>query len=256
MSLLLKKLLSLFIAKIDDEPVETEETSEEEVTEEETEESNEDDPAEEQEEIQEEPRDKRVSAFAKLRNEKAETERKYQQALEELNATRRQSTQPTVNPDEQREMELRKQEDSVLQNPNADEWQKYAVQSARDARIAQLASQRALREAQDLSDKADFSQIAMTHQAKAYEKYKSRVEDELKVMRSRGQNAPRRQIMAFLLGKDLLEGNVKSTAKSKEENKPAKRASTPGARSDVSSSGSGRMTEAEKRAKRLENVRI
>ena len=143
------------------------------------------------------------------------------------------------------------QEDEVLRNPESTDWQKYSVNAARAARQANMNSQDAIRRAEDLSDKTAFGQYQVT-KPKLYEKYKDRVEKTLADIRSKGMNAPREAIMARLIGDDMLAGKLKP-----DSAKPAgaKRAVTPGARSDVNSS-SGRMTEAEKRAKRLENVRI
>ena len=260
MSSLLKLLMKLLVAKLDDDADEPDD-----VVEEATEESDDDaDKPDENEEVEgdgeavvESVQQNKQSAYAKLRVEKKEAERKYQKAMEELEVARRVQPQPVVNHEANREAELRKQEDDILRNPEASDWQKYAVQSARDARSAAQSSQAALREARDFKDIADFSKLESS-QPKTFAAYKDKVEKMLTDMRAKGQDAPRQELYKYLVGQDLVNGKLKtSTAKSSaSKTGGVNRGSTPGARSDVSSKDSGKLSESEKRAKRLENVRI
>lgn len=249
---LFKKMQLVLSARLDDDepdPVEDEVIEDE----------NDDDvdESEEQEEEQEDEPAPKLSrsqaAIVKLRTEKREAEDKYQKARDELEQARRQPVQK-VNSQED---DLRKQEEAILSNPEATDWQKYAVQSARDSRQATRNSNMALREAKDINDKAEFHSLA-TSQPKTFAAYKDRVETTLKEMRANGNDAPRKELFAYLVGQDMINGKLKtSTAKlSGSKTGSVKRGSTPGAKSDVSSSGSGKSSDAEKRAKRLENVRI
>ena len=253
MSSLLKLLIKLLVAKMDDDAAEPEE-----VVEETTEESDEDaEEPNEEEEVEEEDEEVADTASQKKQSAYAKAERKYQKALEDLAAAQRVHAQPVVNHEANREAELRKQEDDILRNPDASDWQKYAVQSARDARSAAQSSQAALREARDFKDIAEFSKFESS-QPKTFAAYKDKVEKMLTEMRAKGNDAPRKELYAYLIGKDFADGKLKtSTAKSSAaKTGSVKRGSTPGARSDVSTRDSGKLSESEKRAKRLENVRI
>ena len=100
-----------------------------------------------------------------------------------------------------------------------------------------------------MSCKADFMTLASL-KPKTYDKYKDRVEEAKKKF----PNAPRKELLKYLIGEDALSGNIKTEAKTTKKPGGAERGKLPGARSD--SKGSGRLSDAEKRAKRLENVRI
>ena len=173
-------------------------------------------------------------------------ERDLAEARSQLEIARRQPSQPTESD------KLWQEEEAVLKNPEADSWQKYAVRSARDSRAANINAQNAILRAEDLADQARFERIEV-EKPKLFVAYKDRVDTMLKELRSRGNNAPRDKLLAILVGEDMLSGKLKSAATTSA--KPV-RASTPGARSDVSSSSRGAMSESERREKRLENVRI
>ena len=99
---------------------------------------------------------RRQAEIIKLRHERQEADKKYEKAREELEAVRR---QPVERQSITQEETLRKQEDAILNNPDATDWQRYSVQSARDSRSAIANSQVALREARDINDKTAFSKI-------------------------------------------------------------------------------------------------
>ena len=113
-----------------------------------------------------------------------------------------------------------------------------------------------MRRAEDLADLTKFEQLAVT-KPKLFGAYKDRVEAELTKLRSNGSNAPRDELLALLIGRDMRDGKLKTSSSGSATKKVgAGRGTTPNARSDVPPSGGGRLTDAEKRAKRLENVRI
>ena len=186
------------------------------------------------------------------RSRAQEAERQLATARAELEAARRQPASPAQPSEEQR---IWQQEEEVLRNPEANDWQKYAINANRAAREARSISQNTLFTAQDMTDKAAFSQLQAS-KPKLFAAYKDRVETMLTELRSRGNNAPRENLLAILVGKDMLDGKLKSSEVKSTKSGSATRATTPGARSDVSSSGSGRLSEAEKRERRLENIRI
>ena len=176
------------------------------------------------------------------------------QAQAELEAARRQPSQSSSvqNTEEQR---VWQQEEDVLRNPDSTDWQKYAIQANRQARAANFNSQNALRRAEDLADLTKFEQLAVA-KPKMFNAYKDKVEAELSRLRANGNNAPREELLALLIGRDLRDGKLKAGSSTPPKKGGAGRGTTPGARSDVQSSGTGRLTDAEKRAKRLENIRI
>ena len=180
------------------------------------------------------------------RAQKAETD--HQRAMAELAEARKAPAQPT------HEQKLWEQEEAVLKNPATEEWQRYAVQSARDARDAKRESTAARFDAKDLADKAEFDKLS-TSMPKTYSGYKDRVEATLVEARKAGNNPSRKNIAAFLIGQDMLDGKLKSTEGKPKKTGGVPRGSTPGVRSDAPA-GAGRMTDIEKVRKRLENVRI
>jgi hypothetical protein len=212
-----------------------------------------DEPADDEpEETVDEPEPPRVSRAQKtiteLRARAQKAEDDARTAREEIAAARRATQQPARQSEDQVVWE---QEEAALKDPALEPWQRYAIGANRAARQAQATSQNAIQRAEDLSDRTKFEQIGVT-KPKLFEAYKDRVETMLTELRSRGNNAPREKLLAILVGEDMLNGKLKSSS-AKPQTKG--RVSTPGARSDVSSSG-GRMTEAQKREKRLENMRI
>lgn len=172
-------------------------------------------------------------------------------ARAELDAARRQpqgQQQPT---EEQR---LWDEEEAALRNPNADPWQRYAIEAKREARAANRNNQQVMRIAEDLSDKADFRALEVS-KPKLYAAYKDPVEKRLQEFRAKGGNAPRRGILAVLIGEDMLAGKVKAAEPRAAPKGGANRAGSTTPRSDVSTRG-GRMTDIERIEKRLDGVKI
>lgn len=181
-----------------------------------------------------------------LRKRAQEAEERERKVREDLESARRpsQSAQPT------QEQAIWEQEEAVLKNPESTEWHKYSVQTAREARAAKLEVSRMRSESQDALDRAKFEKYETT-KPKLYAKYKDKVESTLAEMRKAGNNAPREDLLALFIGRDLRDGKTKSTEAKTKQNT---RGSTPGVRSNVTAKGG--LSEAERRAKRLENVRI
>ena len=247
-------LLLLLCPRVDDEPVNDEVVDDEVVDDEVVDDEVVDDEVVDDEVVDDKPVKPESRAQKEIRTlrERAQaSEEQHRKAMAELEAARRQPTQPLQPTQEQ---VIWEQEEKVLRDPNADDWQKYAVKSARDSRLANQNSQNALRQAEDIADRAEFNALK-AEKPKMHEQYKDRVEERLAELRKNGQNAPRKNILAFLVGEDMVAGKLKTTEKPAKPKGGAERGSTPGARSNVNSS-SGRLSESEKRAKRLENVRI
>ena len=240
-STLLKLLIQLFSPSVDDEtPPEDDDV----ILDDDTQPEDDDTPPV--------PRETRAQKEIRQLRERAQAaETAHAKAMAELDAARR---QPQGQPQLSEEQIIFQQEEEALRNPETSDWQKYAIQSARQARAANANSRDALLRAEDLADRTKFEQFKLT-KPKLYDAYASKVEDMLKDMRAKGNNAPREELLALLMGRDLRDGKLKPAA-AKAPKGGATRAQTPGARSDVRSTSTGGMTEAEKRAKRLENVRI
>jgi hypothetical protein len=250
----LRKLFLLFLMILsphvgeDDDVLDSLESEETETEEEESELEE----SEEEEEIEieatEKPKSRAQKEITTLRERAQTAEAQHRQAQVDLEAARRQPFQPAQPTNEQKLWEA---EQATLNNPEATDWQRYSVQSARDSRAALAQSQAALTQAQDFRDQAEFAALAQT-KPKTVEKYRDRVEEAKKKFPS----APRKELLAFIVGQEMLAGKLKTT-----ESKPAKKAgaprgSTPGARSDVTSSSRGGKTEYEKAMARLDGKKI
>ena len=99
-----------------------------------------------------------------------------------------------------------------------------------------------------MSDKANFDLSCATN--KRFAAVKGEVEEELKKARAMGQNLPREAMAYYLLGKKVATAPEKKAA---APEKPGTERGT-AVRSDVRPTG--RMTEHQKRAKRLQDVQI
>jgi hypothetical protein len=248
----MNKLLAWLMARLEcqvdgDEPEEVEEEPEE--VEEEPEEV-EEEPEETEEEPAPKPQSRAQKEIVTLRERAQKAESDHQKAMTELENARRESRPQQPSQDQK----TWQQEEAILASPEANDWQRYAIQSARDARQANANSQHALRESRDQADKTAFERIAVS-KPKAHAMYKDKVESMLKEMRSKGNDAPREKLMALLMGEDMIAGKFKATEGKSTKTSGVKRGSTPGVKSDVRGT-TGRLSDAEKRTQRLENVRI
>ena len=146
-------------------------------------------------------------------------------------------------------------EETRLRDPKTTELERWQINSNRTLRENKRASGMALFQAQDIADRTAFNQLAVTKPA-IHKRYAERVEAEITKMRANNQNAPREAVLRYLIGNDAMEGKLSSKkggSKAADTN-TIDRGRSPGARSDVASKG--RMTEAQKREKRLEGVQI
>ena len=107
---------------------------------------------------------------------------------------------------------------------------------------------------QESADKTSFHSLcASDSRAK---KYADEVETRLLELRRQGQNAQREVILKYLLGEKLLQQSAKATSQQRKQGEQRiarQRGSNPPPRSDTRA-GRQAETEAEKRARRLENV--
>lgn len=181
------------------------------------------------------------------RNREKEARERFERELAEA----RRSSAPVIT-EEQR---LFQAEEAKLKDPNTSDLEKWQIQGNREIRAARNLGQNALAQAADLNDRTQFRELA-TKKPALFAKYEKRVEQELANLRAKGGNANRQWILATLIGKDAIEGEVKPAGKktAKPAGQDVPRGRTPGARSDVSAKGNA--SEAEKRRKRLENVQI
>ena len=157
-----------------------------------------------------------------------------------------------ADPDYEREEQQLAAAKAKGENTEMLEW---TIRSNRLLRESNRNSQGALNEARDLRDQTDFERLQTTH-PKTFKAYKDRVDEVVAKARNQGQQpAPRRMILAYLLGQDSLDGKIKPKAAPAERTEGrVDRGKTPGARTDVRYKGG--LTEAQKRKERLRNTYI
>lgn len=175
-----------------------------------------------------------------------------------LDAERRIRAEQSHQPAPNEEQRLHEEEEKRLRDPEASELEKWQIRSNRTLRQNTRAANQALTSANEMRDKAEFDRLEFT-KPKVYKLYKDKVEKSLSDLRAKGQDAPRMALLRFVIGNDVIEGNVKSSAKPrKQAADPARtgvdRGKTPGARSDVSARGA--KSERDKRRERLRGVVI
>jgi hypothetical protein len=190
---------------------------------------------------------------ARKRAQDAEEARIRAEATLEAERRMRQGQQPS---EDQRQWEA---EEAKLRDPDVSDQEKWQIRSNRTIRQAAFNSNQALSTAADIRDATEFDRLATTN-PKVYDRYKDRVEKMRGEWAAKGVFPPRKELLKMLLGEDILNGKVKSTAKPKaaagaeERTTTIDRGRSPGARSDVT--GKGRMSEHEKRAQRLKGVAL
>jgi hypothetical protein len=197
-------------------------------------------PEQQEEEAAPRPMSKAQKEIIKLRERSQKAEEDLKKAQEEL----RRPAAALVRPDK----EIWEEEEAALKNPDIQPWQRYAIHAARSGRQAEQKVLEIQRQTYDLTDRSDFDKLR-TEKPRVYEKYKDRVEERLKFIRSKGNDVPRRVICQLLLGEDMLSGKLKPA-----KSPPVNRGRTPGARSDVGRPE--KLSDADALAKRLEGVRI
>lgn len=201
--------------------------------------------------------------FAELRRraqeQEAENERLRRQ-LEQQSRSAGGGGQPPADPDWEREEER-------LNDPNISDIERWQIDTNRTLRANARNTSAILAQAQDASDRANYSLRASANPI--MQRYGDRVEDELAKMRAKGQNAPREAILRFIIGDEILKGNLKRKARptgdggqqrdgqGQQTGTRAQAGRQPPARgrSDVGGKGAPR-SEHEKRRARLENQSI
>jgi hypothetical protein len=106
----------------------------------------------------------------------------------------------------------------------------------------------------EASDKAQYESLCASDTRAR--RYSEDVERKLVDLRTQGQNAPRAQVLRWLIGDKVLSQASKDVAKQRkrgEENIARQRGSKPAPRSDQQG-GRQAKSEAEKRRERLENM--
>lgn len=157
---------------------------------------------------------------------------------------------PEFEAEERRLAEARANKDYTAEQVKWLEWQ---IESTRNIRASKRESQQAMFIAADATDRNAFDKLE-TSKPRLHKRYADRVEKELAKARSEGRNPPRRAILAYLVGEDMVSGKIKAkSGKSTTESTGTKvdRGRMPGTRTDVGRKGG--MTEHQKRAARLEN---
>jgi hypothetical protein len=191
----------------------------------------------------------------------AEAERRAAEAerrAADIEARARQSVQIPQGPKTDPESEREEAEFEQARKGGADEntlrWLRWQIDSNRKWRQTSQRADATFAAASDRADRAEFAALEYT-KPKVFKAYGARVEEALDGFRRAGQNMPpRKMILTYLIGQDILDGKVKpKKAVASPSAEPAKvdRGSLPNARSDVRK-GAAPQTEREKRRARLE----
>jgi len=183
-------------------------------------------------------------AIVELRERAKNAEKMAKEAKDELDAQRAQRNRqpdPTF-----------AEEEAKLRDANTSDLEKWQIQSNRALRQSQAQSQQALARAEDLSDKAAYTQKSIKNPI--YEKYADRVEDKLTKARAAGINTSREVILQLMIGEDVVAGKFTAKSAASTGTKTIARGKSPGARSDTPARG--RMSDREKRAARLQDTII
>jgi hypothetical protein len=194
---------------------------------------------------QDAPPRRAASHVAELRKRTQEAERKADEAAQRArdleDRFNRQAAGPTAAERQIAEEEAR------LRDPNTTDMEKWQIQSNRTIRETQAQAQGFLMQGRDDRDAAAYERKAATNPT--YDKYRDKVEAQVAKERAAGRLVQREMVLAYLVGQDIISGNLKSNKAS--TSKPIPRGKTTGARSDTPRTG--RMTDAQKRAARLQD---
>lgn len=194
---------------------------------------------------QDAPPRRAASHMAEMRRRTQEAERKADEAAQKARDLEerfnRQSAGPSAAERQQSE------EDARLRDPNTTDMEKWQIQSNRTIRETQAQAQGFLMQGRDDRDAAAYERKAATNST--YDKYRDKVEAQVAQERKAGRLVQREMVLAYLVGQDIISGNLKSNKASTA--KPVPRGKPTGARSDTPRSG--RMSDAQKRAARLQD---
>lgn len=175
--------------------------------------------------------------------------REEKERFERELAEARRSNQPAPQNDEQRQ---RADEDRILADPATPADEKWRINANREIRSTRNIAAQTMLSAQDVADQTNFNLACSQNPRLAA--VKDEVERELATMRGKGQNANRRELARYLLGKKLEEAPA-AKKKTAADASNVNRGRPAGSGSDVPRKG-GSRTEHQKRAERLANVNI
>jgi hypothetical protein len=199
-----------------------------------------------QESVRAEPRQvsRGESRFQKLANEAREAREEAARVSRELNELKQAQQR-----EQQRERE-----------PSAEEMALWTPEQRSDYKLEKAtrgftaAMQQVQLQSADLADKSSFDMQCATQPL--WKKYSGEVEKRLADLRKQGQSAPREAILKFILGEKLLTGGGKARTRQAQQGQRRIQRQQGADAPPRSDTGGGRrqLSEAEKRAKRLENV--
>lgn len=109
----------------------------------------------------------------------------------------------------------------------------------------------------DASDKATFDGLCERNPAAA--RLKDEVERQLTEMRASGSNAPRKTVLAYLIGEKALSAQPKARARGQriaQEGRERQGARSVNGRGDAAPAGNRRLSERDARKARLENMKL
>jgi hypothetical protein len=186
--------------------------------------------------------------FQRLSNENAELRRQQQETHRQLEEMRRENQRREA-PAQEREPT---REEMALWTPE----QRMDYRLERSERNFSRMMQQTQHQAADLADKTAFDAMCQTNPR--YRKYAGEVEQRLATLRSQGQTAPRDAILRYVIGEKVLASNG-SPQRQRQRQQGAERVrrqqgSAAAPRSDAGTGGRQKLSDAEARAKRLENV--
>jgi hypothetical protein len=201
-----------------------------------------------EEQVRDEPRqvsraERRFQALANQAKAADERAAKMERELQEFRAER-QRHQSQV-----QEKEPTQEEMSMWSTDQVVQYRLDKATSKFNQTLSQMQFQ-----ALEATDKSSYDSLCATD-ARA-KKYSAEVEQKLTDLRMQGQNAPRAQVLRWLIGDKLLNQAPKDVEKQRKrgaENIVRQRGSQPAPRSDQTSTR-GAKSEAEKRRQRLENI--
>jgi len=194
---------------------------------------------------QDAPPRRAASAVSLLRTRTQEAERKAEEADRRARELEERFNRQAAGPS-QAEREAA-EEDRRLRDPEVSEMEKWQIRSNQTIRATQAQAQGFLMQGRDDRDAAAYERKAATNPT--YDKYRDKVEAQVAAERKAGRLVQRDMVLAYLVGQDILNGNLKSNKAS--TTKPVPRGKPTGARSDTPRTG--RMTDAQKRAARLQD---
>jgi hypothetical protein len=156
--------------------------------------------------------DQTKAQLAAERRGRETAEREAREAKERLTALERARNAPAAQPN--REQQQFEEEERILKDAATTDLQRWQIESNRTMRANNRAAQQMLWQSQENSDKASFQ--ALCGDKPLAKKYAQRVEEKLAEIRQGGANLERKLVLKMLIGDDIVEGRVKTSAKKKD----------------------------------------